>query len=57
VGAGVRTKLMGFYLVASRMSMRQMAGCIDSTFNERSECYEQSREKKHWMDSDAESYS
>jgi hypothetical protein len=39
------------------MPMPHLAGCIDETLNERSECYEQSREKKYWMDGDADSYS
>jgi len=37
------------------MSMRQMAGCINKALNERSDRYQQGREKKHWMHRDAES--
>ena len=54
VGAGGRTKLMSFYLVASRMSMRQMAGCINKALNERSNRYQQGREEEHWMHRDAQ---
>jgi hypothetical protein len=36
------------------MSMCQMAGCINKALNERSDRYQQSREKEHWMDGDAE---
>ena len=34
--------------------MRQMAGCINKALNERSYRYQQGREKKHWMNGDAE---
>ena len=36
------------------MSMRQVTGCINQALNERSDCYQQSREKEHWMNRDAE---
>ena len=36
------------------MSMRQVAGCINKALNERSNCNQQSREKEHWMNRDAE---
>ena len=34
--------------------MRQMAGCINKALNERSNRYQQSREKKHRVNGDAE---
>jgi hypothetical protein len=36
------------------MSMRQMAGCINKALNERSDRYQQAREKEHWMHRDTE---
>jgi hypothetical protein len=36
------------------MSMRQMAGCINKALNERSDRYQQSCEKKHRMNGNAE---
>jgi hypothetical protein len=36
------------------MPMRQVAHCINKALNERSDCYQQSREKEHWVDRDAE---
>jgi hypothetical protein len=36
------------------MSMRQMAGCINKALNERSDRYQQAREKEHWMHRDAQ---
>jgi len=35
------------------MPMRQLASCIDNTFNERGDCYQQSCEKEYWMHRDA----
>ena len=34
--------------------MRQVASRINEALNERSECYQQSREKEHWMDRDTD---
>src|SRR4029453_15923233 len=43
-----------FILVISRMTKRQMTHCINKALNERSDCDQQSREKEHWMNYNAE---
>ena len=49
--------LASFSVLVLRMSMRQMTSCINKALNECSDRYQQGREKKHWMNRDAESYS
>jgi hypothetical protein len=50
----VGLEVASLFLSISRMSMRQVPDFINNALNKRSDCYEQSREKEHWMDRDAE---